>query len=118
MYGYIAIASNFALDTYANGIVGFSPSSIEGTNDYDNVLIAIDSFDKQIKPGFEDVETLTRNDISIVIVEANKYDFILKKSLTGPQTIIVSFMIKSFKHNTLNNIHMQVVFIEISANDY
>lgn len=119
MYGYVSIVSNFPVNTnYGSGVVGFSPFAIEGTDDYDNVVINIDSFDTITKPGFEDVETVSKKDVSIVRTSNNDYDFVLTKSLTGPQTIIVSFMIKSFKHNTLNNIHIQVVFIEISANDF
>lgn len=135
LYGYVSILSNIPIDgqgsyqnipidgqgpyqNYQSPDGGFVAFAIEGENDFDYIKVTIDSFDTVIREDKPDVERLLKDDVAVIRFDNNSYDFVIKKSITGPQTIVVGFYVKSFKDNTLNGVHKQVVFIEVSENEF
>lgn len=120
----MSILSNIPIDgegsyqNYQSPGGGFVAFAIEGENEFDYIKVEIDSFDRVVREDKPDVERLSKDDVAVIRFDNNSYDFVIKKSITGPQTIIVGFNVKSFKENALNGVHKQVVFIEVSENEF
>lgn len=122
VYQFISLVSNFPVDkkygSYPNEYVGYVPFSVDSYDESDNIKVSIDLFDVVIKPAFADVEKLSKTDISLKKVNHTSYDFVLTKSVTGPQAFIVGLNVKSFQFNSLRKVTKQVVFFQVSENEF
>ena len=82
----------------------------------EEIKVTIDSFDATIKN--PDVEIMTKNDIELVHDNDGNYQIWLKKSTHGPQLIIIGLDVKLFNNDVLKYVYKQVIFLEVSENEF